>query len=351
VHFHAIVNLYGNVEDMSRQDELRLMVKVARMYYVQRLRQQSITERLRIHQSSVSRLLKRARDANIVRFSVAMPPGIYSDLEDQLTATYSLKNAVVIDGSSEEEPLVRDLGAAAAFYLETTLKPGINIGISSWSRSLFAMVDALQPGAYCKGGKVVQILGGVGNAEAQQEAAIYLAQRLAAAVGASAILLQSPAVVAAAEARRVLFREPLIREAVESFRHLDIALVGIGSMEPSRLLASSGNVFSAEERSELRRLGAVGDICFRYFDARGVPIKSSLMRRVIGIESRTLRAVELVIGIAGGKKKLNAIQAALRGGWIDVLITDHRTAEGLMSNVPKVNKSSFNVELLAVSDC
>jgi DNA-binding transcriptional regulator LsrR (DeoR family) len=316
---------------MSRQDELRLMSKVARMYYVQGIRQQGITERLQIHQSTVSRLLKRAREANIVRFSVTTPAGIFSDLEDQLTAAYSIKDAVVIDGSGEDEALVRDLGAAAAYYLETTLKPGTKIGISSWSRSLFAMVDALHPGDYGKAGKVVQILGGVGNVGVQHEAAMYLAQRLAAAIGASAVLLQSPAVVATAEARRILSREPSIREAVQSFEQLDAALVGIGSMEPSRLLASSGNVFSADERAELSRLGAVGDICFRYFDAQGLPIKSPLMQRVIGIEPATLKNVGRVIGVAGGKRKAQSILAALRGGWIDVIITDRRTAEGLVA--------------------
>jgi DNA-binding transcriptional regulator LsrR (DeoR family) len=80
-------------------------------------------------------------------------------------------------------------------------------------------------------------------------------------------------------------------------------------------------------------LGAVGDICFRYFDARGVPIKSPLMQRVIGIEATSLRAVDRVIGVAGGKKKHSAILAALRGDWLDVLITDRRTAEGLISDV------------------
>jgi len=314
---------------MSRQDELRLMAKVARMYYVQGIRQQGITDRLQIHQSTVSRLLKRARETNLVRFSVATPPGIFSDLEDKLTATFSLKDAVVIESTTEEDRLVRDLGAAAGYYLETMLKPGTSIGISSWSRSLFAMVDALHPGNYCEGGKVVQILGGVGCMGAQQETAMYLAQRLAASIGATALLLQSPAVVASAEARRILAREPLVRETLDSFQHLDIALVGIGSMEPSRLLASSGNVFSASDRTELIRLGAVGDICFRYFDPQGVPIKSPLMQRVIGIELSTLRSVGRVIGIAGGKTKLHAINAALQGRWIDVLITDRRTAEGL----------------------
>lgn len=320
----------GKIVDMSRQDELRLMAKVARMYYVQGILQQGITERLQIHQSTVSRLLKRARLANLVRFSVAVPPGIFSDLEDQLIAAFSLIDAVVIDSPADEDTLVRDLGAAMAYYVETTVKPGTQIGISSWSRSLFAMVDALHPGDYCKGGKVVQILGGVGNLSVQQEA-MYLAQRFAAVVGASAVLLQAPAVVVSAEARRILSREPMIGETVKHFEHLDLALVGIGCSEPSRLLAKSGNVFSRQERTELSRLGAVGDICFRYFDSQGMPIKSPLMQRVIGIEPASLKKVARVVGVAGGQRKSQAILAALRGGWINMLITDRKTAEDLLA--------------------
>jgi DNA-binding transcriptional regulator LsrR (DeoR family) len=319
------------IGNMSRQDELRLMAKVARMYYVQGIRQKTITDRLQVHQSTISRLLKRARQANLVRFSVTAPPGIFSDLEDQLTSAFSLKDAVVVDCPSEEEHLVRDLGAATAYYLETTVKPKTKVGISSWSRSLFAMVEVLHPGDYCKGGEVVQILGGVGNVGVQQEA-VYLAQRLAAGIGASPVLLQAPAVVGSAEARRILSREPLIREAVKHFDHLDLALVGIGAMEPSQLLANSGNVFSPEERAELSRAGAVGDICFRFFDSRGVPIKSSLMQRVIGIEPASLKKIGRIVGVAGGRKKSQAILAALIGKWINVLITDRRTAETLLTS-------------------
>lgn len=315
---------------MSRLNELRLMAKVARMYYVQGIRQQGITERLQIHQSTVSRMLKRARQANLVRISVISPPGIFADIEDQLTTQFALQDAVVVDCPPEEEPMVRDLGAATAYFLETSVKPGSTIGISSWSRSLFAMVDALHPGDYCRGGKVVQILGGVGNVGAQYHA-MHLAQRLAGLIGASAVLLQAPAVVGSAEARRILARDASVREASALFDHLDLALVGIGSMEPSRLLASSGNVFSAEERAGLSRKGAVGDICFRFFDAQGQSIKSPLMQRVIGIEPGPLKKAGRVVGVAGGQRKVQAILAALRGGWIDVLITDRRTAESLLN--------------------
>jgi DNA-binding transcriptional regulator LsrR (DeoR family) len=316
---------------MARVDELRLMAKVARMYYLQELNQQAITEKLQLHQSTISRMLKKARTLNLVRFNIATPPGTFAEMEDQLASRFELKDAIVVDCPAEGEAMVRDLGAALAYFLESTLKPGKVIGISSWSRSLFAMVDALHPGDYCANGKVVQILGGIGNVGTEFHA-IHLAQRLAASIGAKPVLLQSPAVVGSAEAQRVLARDSALQEASALFDKLDLALVGIGSMEPSRMLAASGNIFSREERAELQRLGAVGDICFRYFDADGQPIRSHLMKRVIGIDLVKLRACKRVVGVAGGIQKVQATLGALRGGLIDVLITDERTGQALAAS-------------------
>jgi DNA-binding transcriptional regulator LsrR (DeoR family) len=315
---------------MSRLDELRLMAKVARMYYDQGIRQHEITERLNIHQSKVSRLLKRARKADIVRISVATPAGVFSDLEDALESRFHLKEAVVIESDGDEARIARDLGAAAAFYVETTTRPGMIIGISSWSRSLFAMVESLHPCDCGHGGKVVQILGGVGNASTQYQATA-LAQRLASLIGAAPVLLQAPGVVGSAEARAVLVRDPAVQEASKLFKRLDVALVGIGSMEPSALLASSGNIFSAEEREQLSRDGAVGDICFQFIDKDGKAVQSPLMDRVIGIELGLLKRAQRVVGIAGGAQKIAAILASLKGKWINVLITDRQTAQGLIA--------------------
>jgi DNA-binding transcriptional regulator LsrR (DeoR family) len=314
---------------MSHLDEIRLMVKIARMYYDQGIRQQEITERLNIHQSTISRLLKRARDTNVVRINVATPPGIYSELEESLEHEYSLKEAIVVDSQDDDERMVRDLGAATAFFVETTLKKGMVVGISSWSQALVAMVDVINRSDCGKGGRVVQILGGVGNASPQLNAT-HLAQRLASSIGADPILLQAPGVVASSEARRILNSDPAVRAASNYFDKIDLALVGIGGLEPSRLLASSGNVFSPEERQELSEQGAVGDICLRFIDRQGKPVRSSLMNRVIGIELAALKKATRVVGVAGGKRKEEAIRAALRGGWINVLVTDRGTAERLL---------------------
>src|SRR5215831_14372611 len=114
---------------MARIDELRLMAKVARMYYMNELRQPEICERLNIHQSTVSRLLKRAEREGIVRIAVSLPPGTHTDIEDAVQSRYGLDEAVVVDCLDEEAQISRDLGAAAAFYLESTLKPTDAVGI------------------------------------------------------------------------------------------------------------------------------------------------------------------------------------------------------------------------------
>jgi DNA-binding transcriptional regulator LsrR (DeoR family) len=144
------------------------------------------------------------------------------------------------------------------------------------------------------------------------------------------IFLPAPGVAGTAETQRVYLDDPFVREAMALFESVSLALVGIGSVEPSRLLASSGNVFSPEELEQLKAQGAVGDVCLRFFDSAGLPVITPHNDRVIGISLDQLRQVRRTVGIAGGERKLAAIRGALEGGWINVLITDRYTAEKLV---------------------
>jgi DNA-binding transcriptional regulator LsrR (DeoR family) len=320
---------------MARIDELRLMAKVARMYYGLNMRQTEIMERLNVSQSTVSRLLKRAEAEGIVRITVTVPSGTHPELEEALQSVYGLKDAIVVDSVDDEDQIVRDLGAAAAFYVETTLKTGDVIGISSWSAALLEMVNAMQPSQRAAGSRVVQILGGIGNPGAEVHATT-LTRRLASLIGGTPTLLPAPGVVGSPEARNVLARDPFVKEALGLFRSVTVALVGLGGVEPSRMLAASGNVFSPEELKLLGRNGAVGDICLRFFDAEGKPVVTPLNDRVIGMDLNELRKVDRVIGVAGGKRKVAAIAGALAGRWINVLITNRAVAQQLVENQPAV---------------
>ncbi len=122
-----------------------------------------------------------------------------------------------------------------------------------------------------------------------------------------------------------------ISSVVSLWKELTVALVGIGSLEPSRLAAQSGNAVGADEQAELRALGAVGDVCFRFFDEDGQQVRTKIDQRLIGIGYAELLKVPRRIGVAGGERKFTAIRAALRGRWINVLITDLAMAERLIS--------------------
>ena len=142
--------------------------------------------------------------------------------------------------------------------------------------------------------------------------------------------LTAPGIVGSKEARGILLNDPYVRGAIELFDEVTLALVGIGVVEPSPLLASSGNIFSPEEQAMLREHGAVGDVLVRFFDSQGQPVNTLLDDRVIGMSLEQLKRVRRSVGVAGGKRKQEAIHGALKGGLVNTLITDRFTAERLV---------------------
>ncbi|WP_433478735.1 sugar-binding transcriptional regulator [Spirillospora sp. CA-142024] len=313
----------------TTDEQLRLMTRVARLYHEQGMRQPQIAEELRISQSRVSRLLKQAAELGIVRTIVVPPAGVFTDLEETLQARYGLRDIAIVDVEGEGEEVLPALGAATAVYLETTLMESDRVGISSWSATLLATVEAMRsrPGGRFSE-QVVQLVGGVGDPKVQVQAT-RLMGRLADITGAEPVFISAPGVVGNRAARDAIVADPKVADVIATWDRLTVALVGIGSLEPSPLLRESGNIFSAEEQEELRRLGGVGDISLHFFDEDGTLLNTNLDERVIGIAPDAFRGIPRRIAAAGGHRKYAAIRAALRGGWIDVLITDLGVARRL----------------------
>jgi DNA-binding transcriptional regulator LsrR (DeoR family) len=317
---------------MSRADDLRLITRIAQMYYVEAKKQSEIAETLHIPQARISRLLKRAVDENIVRITINPPPGVFSGLEAEVRARYGLDQVIIAESvGDQEESVLAAIGGAAAHFVETTVADDDVIGISSWSLSLLRMVEAIMPIKRVQASKVVQILGGIGNPAAQSHAQ-QLVTRMAQLMGAKAQFLPAPGVAGSSESRAILLKDPFVEETIEYFSRLTMALVGIGSMTPSKMLANSGNVFTREELDELSAQGAVGDMGLRFFDASGNPVVTPLNERVIGITLDQVKQAKRVVAVAGGPRKTKAIRGALVGGYVDVLVTDYLTAERLMAD-------------------
>jgi len=314
---------------MSHIDELRMIARVARMYYEWGLRQSEIANQLGFSQATVSRLINRSKEEGIIRILINLPKGVYTELEETLVRNFGLRDAIVVDSLEDNESLIqRDLGAATAYYLESAITPNEVIGISSWSATLLALVDALHSVPRKPGVKVVQILGGVGN-PAVEAHATRLTSRMAQLVKGEAVYLPVTGVLASEAARDILAADESAQQAIRLFDQVTTALVGIGAIDPSPLLAQSGNIFSPKEYDLLRKANAVGDILERFFDQNGNLVKTGLEKRVISMSLEQLSKVNRAIGVAGGSRKFEAILGALRGHWVNILVTDHFTAKRL----------------------
>jgi DNA-binding transcriptional regulator LsrR (DeoR family) len=314
---------------LSPIDEQRLLVKVSKMYYEEGLSQDDIILRLNLSRSKISRLLQQAREEGIVQITVNTPKHLFSELETKLEKNFGLSEALIVEAhvADSQENIIRELGIAAAGYLERSVNATTTLGIS-WGSTLNGMVAALHSNRL-PNAKVVQIIGGLGQPEAEVHAT-DLCHRLARALGCQLVLLPAPGIVATEQAREVLLADLYVQRAVEMFDHLEIAFVGIGAPTPESLLLRDGSILSRTELDVLIQNGLVGDIALRFFDAQGQPVKSEIDQRVIGITFNQIKRTRRVVGIAGGPDKFQAILGALRGKLIHVLITDSVTAEQLL---------------------
>jgi DNA-binding transcriptional regulator LsrR (DeoR family) len=309
--------------------DLHLLSKVSSLYYLRDQTQLQIAERLRISRPTVSRLLAEAKAQGIVQITVAPPRGLHTELEARLEELFDLREAQVIPVEAQQpaDVLRRQLGAAGAAYLTRTLEPGERVGLA-WGTTLNAMVDAVPPTPTSRV-RVVQTLGGVGRPDAEAYAA-SLVRRLAQLLGATAVPLPAPGIVASTAVRDALCADPHVRAALDQLDALDTVYVGIGSLESNSVLAD-GRSLPPSTRAELVAAGAVSDIALRFFDAGGAPVRSSLDERLLGITIPQLRKAARVVAVAGGRDKVDAIHSALRTKVVTVLVTDHATAQALVA--------------------
>ena len=312
---------------MSSGEELRLILQAARLYYEDNLTQQQVAQELGVSRPTVSRLLAQARQEGIVQITVVDPFATFEELETRLEKAFHLRQAVVAAGEGASgELLRRRLGLATAKYLRSTLNNSDRVGIG-WGRTLHAVVEALGTERRAEV-QVFPLIGGLGQISPSFQVN-DLARGLAEAFVGSWLALYAPAFVGDPSTCQALFQVADVEAVIQSWPKLDVALIGIGHFALQR---QSSMLFAgymdAALLLELERRGAVGDLCGRFFDAQGQ--QCLLEPGVIGISLEQLKALDHVIGVAGGEEKVAAILGALRGGCLNVLVTDTVTAEAIL---------------------
>jgi DNA-binding transcriptional regulator LsrR (DeoR family) len=311
--------------------DYRLLLKVSRLYYENKLTQQEISERMSLSRPKVSRLLKQAEDVGLIKISVLNQPGIHTELENQLEQKYGLVEAVVSEVSepSSQVSVSREVGLAAAEYFIRAVHDPCVVGMA-WGTTLRAMVDAL-PGQRYPHSQIVQLIGGLGAPESEAHAT-YILRRLVAQTGARLSILNVPGIVDSVEIKKAFLTDSHVKQVMDSFSTIQVAFVGVGVPTTDSVVMRDGTILSQDQLKQLIKSGAIGDICLRFFNAEGQLVKSEIDERVIGITLDDLKKIRRVVGVTGGPQKHQVIHAALKGGLITVLITDHMCAKKLLED-------------------
>lgn len=313
----------------ENSDDIRLIVKVAQLYYEQEMTQAQISRELGIYRTTISRLLKRGREQGIVTIAINYDLNENLSREQQLKQKYCLKEAVVITCNSDrEEEHLSQMGMHGAQLLERLLEPGDIIGFS-WGRGVRALVEGLSPASHSRQLICVPIVGGPSGKLESRYHVNTLTYSAAAKLKGESQLADFPA----------LLENSLIRNGIMQSRHfqtissywdnLDIALVGIGS--PAIRDGANWHAFyGSEESDDLTARQVAGDICSRFYDIHGATVNTNMNEKTLSIEMNKLKRARYSIGIAIGAEKYNGILGALRGNYINCLVTNSETANLLL---------------------
>lgn len=305
---------------MDRRD---LKINVAKMYYIEGLSQEEISKKIHVSRPSVSRLLQSCIKEGIVQIKIDDVSSFGKELGKKIVETFGINEAIVVPQSYSAEADKEKVGQTAALHIESMLSSGMLIGLS-WGTTIHSIVKNIKPNSFIKD-DVIQLVGGTGNKTNDTDANM-MAHNLAKALNGDSYILQAPFMVQSKILRDLLMEEPHIKNHFQKMKSTDLAVIGLGSTKPELSAQFRSGHINIVDSEKLISEGAVGDICGSYIDINGHLCHSTLNDKMIAISLEELKRIPTVIGVAAGEKKADVILGALRGRYIDVLITDEKAA-------------------------
>ncbi len=302
-----------------------LLARIAWLYYIEDLTQKEIARRFHMSRVKVTRLLKKAREKGLVEIRIANVRTSHLPLERSLRVEFGLADAMVIPTPVRPEDLRPALGEATAAYLNRLLRPGTLVGLGM-GRTLSEIPNFMEPqeDGTCH---FIEMVGGIGRGLSFDS--YKVSSLLADRCGGEVEHVYTPVIVETATTRQALLCDPQIRSVLDRAAKSDLALVSVGTVDLDSFLFQAG--YTDEAGIEmLQNRGAVGDVLGHFFDINGQPVPSPIDERLIGLSLDELKRIPTVICVAGGLPKVPSILGALRGGYVDVLITDEDTARAIV---------------------
>ncbi|MCE5286298.1 MAG: DNA-binding transcriptional regulator [Pelosinus sp.] len=242
-------------------------------------------------------------------------------LEQELAHKLGIKRVVIIPGDSSEADGMtqRELGRAAAGVLSQYLGNNMTIAVSGGSTMcrVAEAINITQPTA-----TVISARGGLGELVEYQ--ANTIAALMANKLGGNYRLLHIPEGVSEEVVEAIMASDTTLPILTEMIRKADILVHSIGQ---AREMAVRRRLDDSIVNEILSR-GAVGEALGHYCTMQGKPV---YVTNSVGLRLDDLADIGVVIAVAGGRKKAEAIVALTSAVGQDVLITDEAAARAIQS--------------------
>jgi deoxyribonucleoside regulator len=301
-----------------------MLASVANLYYNAELTQNQIAERFFTSRSKISRMLKEARRLGIVEIKIIEPWDRNMELEQQFMKEFQLKDIRIIQTKEQNSTMVlQKLGEVAAYHLDNLLDDKTTLGIS-WGNTMYHTVKAVKTSKNIPI-TVVPIMGAA-NVRTPERDSLDLSKELAYAYGGSYYYIYAPLFVNSPEIRKSLEEEPNIKKCLDLAKSADIILTSVGSIvyKSWKAYLSTRDLYNLEER------GAIGHIGGHFYDKDGKEVRTASEGKMIGISLEDIRNTPNVICVAGLEMKAEAILGAMKGRYIDTLVTDEAAAKKIL---------------------
>jgi deoxyribonucleoside regulator len=301
--------------------------------------QNEIAAILNISIPTVSRLIKKAKDEKIVEFVIRDPYIQCIDLEENIKKAFGLKDVVVapiptlanVDSPKNDisENMRKLVALEGARYIQRIITEKDLLGIS-WGKTMYNLIHYLNP---CQkvNAAFVTMHGSISGCHQDMDVR-SLVSRMAMTFGGRNYSLLSEGFMSNKEIARSIKEEKNVKKVFEIFNHITISVCSVGAFYPQResMLYLPGGYITDNEIKDLSNKGLVGDMVIRFFDREGKECETDFKERTIGIDMESFKKIKTKVTIAAGETKAQAVLSAIKGGLVDVLITDYHLAKSLL---------------------
>ncbi|WP_392564540.1 sugar-binding transcriptional regulator [Orbus wheelerorum] len=314
-------------------DELKLLINIAQLYYEDNLTQAEISAKLGIYRTTISRLLKKAQQQQVITFKINYTLCQTSLLEKQLKEHFKLHEVIIVDTQKDEDLDIKlqKMGYAGATYLQKIITNQDIIGFS-WGSSLAAVANQLDSSIH-KDALCVPMVGGPAGKLISQFHVNTIVYNIATKLHSRSLLMDFPAILEEKSLRDAIVKSQHYNQIVAYWPKLTIAMFGIGSCNISNSSIWHGFYGDDDQIETLENKPIAGDICSRFFDHQGDSVQTNISDKIINITLDQLKMAKYRIGIAQSSEKVDAIIAAISAGYINVLITTKGTAQSILTQL------------------